>query len=72
MDHANYLTTPSLAWDAMLLQTDVKLEPLCTLDMLRVVEHMKRGGPCFFGSTRYVQANNQHMKNMALTRNRII
>ena len=60
LDPANNMTTPSVAWDAMLLNTKVKLELLHDLDMLNVIEKMKRGGLCV-GSKLYVKANNQHM-----------
>ena len=61
LDPTNYLTTPSLAWDAMLLKTKAKLELLHNIDMLNMVEKMKRGGLCCVGSKRYVKANNQHV-----------
>ena len=61
IDPTNYLTAPSLAWDAMLLKTKAKLELLYNIDMLNMIEKMKRGGLCFVGSKRYVKANNQHV-----------
>ena len=61
IDPTNYLTPPSLSWDAMLLNTKAKLELLHDLDMLNMIEKMKRGGLCFVGSKRYVKANNQRM-----------
>ena len=61
LDPTNCLTAPSLAWNAMLLQTKAKLELLHDHDMLNVIEKMKRGGLCIVGSKRYVKANNQHM-----------
>ena len=44
----------------MLLKTKVKLELLHDLDMLNMIEKMKRGGLCFVGSKRYVKANSLH------------
>ena len=38
LDPANYLTYPSLAWNAMLLKTKVKLELLHDLDMLNMMK----------------------------------
>ena len=45
----------------MLLENKVKLELLHDLDMLNMIEKMKRGGVCFVCSKRYVKANDQHM-----------
>ena len=50
-----------MAWDAMLLKTKAQLELLYNIDMLNMIEKMKRGGLCFVGSKRYVKANDQHM-----------
>ena len=61
LDPAKYMTAPYLAWDAMLLKTEVKFELLHNLDMLNMIEKMKRGGLCFVGSIRYGKANKQHM-----------
>ena len=49
LDPANYMTAPSLAWDAMLLLTDIKLELITDTKMLDMVERQKRGGLCFVG-----------------------
>ena len=49
----------------MLLKTKVKLVLLHDLDMLNMIEKMKRSGLCFFGSKRYVKANNQRMPDYA-------
>ena len=58
LDPANYLTAPGLAWDAMLLKTGVELELISDLELLNFMEDMKRGGLCFVGSKRHVEANN--------------
>ncbi len=63
LDPANYLSAPGLAWDAMLLLTQVELDLITDLDMLQMVERMKRGGLCVVGSKRYVQANNKYLDN---------
>ena len=51
----------------MFVKTRVKLELLHDLDMLNMIEKLKRGGLCFVGSKRYVKANNQHMPDQAKT-----
>ena len=61
IDPTSFRATPSLAWDAMLVRTKVRLELLNHLDMLNMIKKMKRGGLCFVGSKRYAKANNQHM-----------
>ena len=61
LDPANYMTTPSLAWDAMQLKTQAQLELLHDLDMLNMIDKMQRGGLCFVGSKRCVKTDNQHM-----------
>ena len=61
LDPSNYLTAPSLAWDAMLLHTRVKLDLISNSDILLMVEKMKRGGLCFVGLKRYVKADNKYM-----------
>ena len=43
--------------------TDQKLYLISNINMLNMLEKMKRGGLCFAGSQRYVQANNQHMEH---------
>ena len=45
----------------MLLHTKVILQLVHDKDMLNIIEKMERGGLCFVGSQRYVQANNKHM-----------
>jgi hypothetical protein len=63
LDPANYLSAPSLAWDAMLLLTGIELELITDLKILDMVERMKRGGLCFVGSKRYVKANNKYLED---------
>ena len=50
-----------------MVKTRLKLELLHDLDMLNMIEKMKRGGLCFVGSRRYVKANSQHMPDYAET-----
>ena len=59
LDPANYISAASLAWDAMLLETNVKLDLLSDPGMLNLFEKGKRGGLCFVGSKRHVIANNK-------------
>ena len=63
LDPANYLTAPSLAWDAMLLLTGIQLELITDTTMLDMIERQKRGGLCFVGSKRYVKANNPYVED---------
>ena len=63
LDPANYVTSPGLSWDAMLLKTNIKLELMSDLKVLDIMERMKRGGLCFVGSKRHVVANNKYMEN---------
>ena len=58
LDPANYISAPSLAWDAMLLMTNIELDLITDPDILDMIERQKRGGLCFVGSKRYVKANN--------------
>jgi hypothetical protein len=41
LDPANYLTAPSLAWDAMLMLTNVELELISDIKVLDIIERMK-------------------------------
>ncbi len=61
LDPANYLTTPSLAWDAAPLQTKIKLELISNQEILPMIEKSKSGGLTFVGAKRYAKANNKHM-----------
>jgi hypothetical protein len=60
LDPAWYVTSPSLAWDAMLKMTGVKLELLSDYDMLMMVKRGIRGGISTI-SHRYAHANNKYM-----------
>ena len=43
LDPANYLSAPGLAWDAMLLKTDIQLDLVNDLETLDFIERSKRG-----------------------------
>ena len=61
LDPANYLTSASLAWDAMLLKTKIELDLISDVNILDMFEKSKRGGLTFVGAKRYAQANNKEM-----------
>ena len=62
LDHAKFVSTPGLAWQAPLKETEVKLELLTDIDMLLMVEKEIRGAICHF-INRYVKADKKYMKN---------
>lgn len=68
LDPANYISAPSLAWDAMLLKTGISLEQISDMKILDIVERQKRGGLCFVGSKRYVKANNHYLEDFDKTK----
>ena len=44
LDPANYISAPSLAWDAMLMKTNIELEQIHDVQVLDIIErHKKRG-----------------------------
>ena len=61
LDHANYITSPGLAWGARLLQTMVELQLINDVDLLSMIEKQRRGGLCYVGSKPHVKANNKYM-----------
>jgi len=70
-DPANYLTAPSLAWDAMLDMTKCELGLIHDEETRLFFENNKRGGIVQAGSTRFVKANNKYMKNYDPTKESI-
>jgi hypothetical protein len=63
LDPANYISAPSLAWDAMLKKTEVELDLISDEKVLDIIERHKRGGLCFVGSKRHVKANNKYLED---------
>jgi hypothetical protein len=61
LDPANYISAPSLAWDAMLYKTGIELELISDCKIFSMIEEQKRGGLCFVGSKRYARANNKYL-----------
>ena len=68
LDPANYISAASLAWDAMLLKTNIKLDLITDATILDIFERSKRGGLCFVGSKRRVKANNRLLGNFDETK----
>jgi hypothetical protein len=68
LDPANYISAPSLAWDAMLMKTKIELEQIYDPKILDIVERHKRGGLCFVGSKRFVKANNRYLEDFDSTK----
>ena len=62
LDPAHYYTSPGLAWDACLKETDQKLQLLHDYDKLMMFERGIRGGISHI-SKRYAEANNKYMKD---------
>lgn len=68
LDPANYISAPSLAWDAMLMKTKIELEQIHDVKILDIIERHKRGGLCFVGSKRHVKANNHYLEDFDATK----
>ena len=57
LDPCNYVSVPSLAWDALLKTSKVELDLLTDMSMYDMIESSKRGGISMV-SKRYSEANN--------------
>ena len=60
LDPAHYFTLPNFAWDAMLLMTDITINPMGDQEMYEMVERGLRGGMCQV-SKKEAKANNKYM-----------
>ena len=60
LDHAHFLSTLGLAWEACLKKTKVELKLLTDIDKLLMVEKGTKGG-IFQAIHRYAEANNKYM-----------
>ena len=63
LDPSDYISAPSLAWDAMLLMAVIELDLITDQGILDMIEKMNRGGLCLVGSKRHVPANNHDLDN---------
>ena len=62
LDPLHYITSPGLAWDAMLKMTGINLELITDIDMQLFIEKGIRGGISTI-THRHAEANNKYMKN---------
>ena len=62
LDPLHYVTSPGLAWDAMLKMTKINLELITDIDMQLFIERGLRGGISYIAH-RHAEANNKYMKN---------
>ena len=62
LDPLHYVTSPGLAWDAMLKMTKINLELITDIDMQLFIEKGLRGGISYIAH-RHAEANNKYMKN---------
>ena len=62
LDPTHYLTSPGLAWDAMLRMTGINLDLITDIDMQLFIERGMRGGISYIAH-RHAVANNKYMEN---------
>ena len=60
LDPCHYLTSPGLAWDAMLKMTKIELDLITDIDMALFIEKGLRGGISYIAH-RYARANNKYL-----------
>ena len=61
LDPCHYLSSPGLAWDAMLKMSDVRLRLINDIDMHLFIERGMRGGISYVAQ-RYCRANNEFVR----------
>ena len=62
LDPCHYITSPGLAWYAMLKMTKINLDLISDTEMQLFIEKGMRGGISYIAH-RHSQANNKYMKN---------
>ena len=62
LDPPHYVSSPGLAWDAMLRMTKINLDLITDIDIQLFIEKGMRGGISYIGHRR-AEANNQYMEN---------
>ena len=62
LDPLHYITSPGLAWDAMLKMTKINLELITDIDMQLFIERGLRGGISYIAH-RHAEANNKYISN---------
>ena len=62
LDPLHYITSPGLAWDAMLKMTGINLELITDIDMQLFIEKGLRGGISYIAH-RHAKANNKYTRN---------
>ena len=62
LDPLHYITSPGLAWDAMLKMTKINLELITDIDMQLFIEKGLRGGLSYIAH-RHAEANNKYTRN---------
>ena len=62
LDPLHYITSPGLAWDAMLKMTKINLELITDIDMQLFIEKGLRGGISYI-THRHAEANNKYTRN---------
>ena len=62
LDPLHYVSSPGLAWDAMLKMTKINLDLITDIDMQLSIERGMHGGISYIAH-RHAEANNQYMKN---------
>ena len=62
LDPPHYVSSPGLAWDAMLRMTKMNLDLITDIDMQLFIEKGMRGGISYIGHRR-AEANNKYVKD---------